>query len=229
MGGNILGRASLVVLIAGTLFLGADSGEVQATESVRSVSSRMSVEHSTSVPVVVRQILGYGRQSTWIAGIRTASRGSATFDRTRQVKTRLGSGWTCRNGVLSWRRDAVILTIKTLMGPPARCAPDGAAITNVHVNARGGRLVTEAGTVRVGQTWRSVPKPLKARVVRVVRANRWEGGGTIYWAGRFQDACGRRRADPHDKQPLLAIGVTRTGVVEFFSVEQRIVEGIDCP
>lgn len=184
------------------------------------------VEHATKI-TTVRQILAYGRQNTWAAGVKLTERGGAYVGRAVRLRAKVGD-WTCQAGYARAHGESVEIALQSMGG--ATCDARKAAVTGVMLRSHGSRLVTDKGSVRVGQSWKTAPRHLRAQVTHVARANRWEGGGMILSIGRSQDPCDPQRPNTTDSSASSPahVGVASSGRVEFVGVNPGILEGISC-
>lgn len=174
-------------------------------------------------PVTIRQTLTVGNQNTWVAGVKLTRNGAANAASTKKLRSRLG-GWTCDDG---WAQRTARFNLHLhTRAAQFTCNANSGAVTMFAATSHHSRLITEHGTVRVGQTWRSVPAGIRKAVHRTARAKRSDGGSTSYWIGRHQDLCKPTRALPARAQTKgapspAAVTVSRTGRVQAVAVVMR--------
>lgn len=180
-------------------------------------------------PIAIRQTLTYGRQATWVAGVKLTEHAGAISGRAGQLRARLG-GWECADG---WAERIGAFSVQLVSPNGGTCDARRAAVASFVAYAPGSRLITEHGSVRIGQAWRTTPRSLRSRVHYLARGTRDNGGVATYWIGRNQDPCRPTRPVPRSQEPEgnpspVGVGVARNGRVVLIGASPRIYDTVVC-
>lgn len=182
-------------------------------------------QHATRLSrVVLRQRFAYSRQATHLQGVRlSAPRSGTQWGAPARVRAAIGGKWRCSNGVAAWRGTAITMKLIKLASPRTCQWRRDTAAGFVLVRAKGARLVSDLGQVRIGQRWAKAPAKLR----RAVISNKRRGAQRVMQVGYIQDVCGRTSAgDP--KRPLMQFRLSRAGRIIEMRTNLQIIEGFNC-
>lgn len=174
--------------------------------------------------VVLRQRFAYSRQATHLQGIRLSAPLSGTqWGAPARVRATIGGKWRCSNGVAAWRGTAIAMKLIKLARPRTCQWGRDTAAGFVLVRAKGARLVSDLGQVRIGQRWAKAPAKLR----RAAISNKRRGAQRVVQVGYVQDVCGRVGAG-EPKRPLMQFHVSPAGRIIEMRSNLGVIEGFNC-